>query len=94
MIHIGQPQIVEKPHNSRLQAKVKIGNNETELWFEVSKEYGEYLVDDRADAFVVALVNYAMIHGFDIRVKPSFPEAAISTKRPLHPNTKSGGYRI
>lgn len=57
MIHIGQPQIVEKPHNSRLQAKVKIGNNETELWFEVSKEYGEYLVDDRADAFVVALVN-------------------------------------
>lgn len=75
MIHIGQPQIVEKPHNSRLQAKVKIGNNETELWFEVSKEYGEYLVDDRADAFVVALVNYAMIHGFDIR-----SEAPLSQK--------------
>lgn len=36
------------------------------LWFAVPKEYKQYLSEDRADAFVVALIWYAMVTESDI----------------------------
>ncbi len=42
--------------------------NKDLLWYEVSKEYGEFLTDDRADAFIVGLLLYALKNGHDIQV--------------------------
>lgn len=67
MIHIKRPEIVSCINGARLQAVIEIDGSEKLLWFEVTGEYADYLVDDRADAFVVSFVNYAMIHGYDIK---------------------------
>ena len=37
-----------------------------ELWFRVPTEYAEYLTPERSDAFVVAMLWYAMLTGSDI----------------------------
>lgn len=67
MIHIKRPELVSCDNGVRLQAVIMIDGLEQLLWFEVAKEYADYLVDDRADAFVVAFVNYAMMYGYHIR---------------------------
>lgn len=41
------------------------------LWFAVPKEYKPYLCDNRGDAFVVALIWYAMVTGSDIKSEVS-----------------------
>lgn len=68
MIKIGKPRIIKcKSSKIRLEADISEGNmSKQTLWFEVDEEYGDYLVDDRADAFVVIYLNYAMFHGHDI----------------------------
>ena len=40
--------------------------NGAELWFRVPAEYGKYLPTERSDAFVVAMLWYAMLTGSDI----------------------------
>ena len=49
------------------------------LWFAVPLEYKQYLCHDRADAFVVAMLWYAMITGSDIE-----SEAPMSEKMAFH----------
>lgn len=44
-------------------------SGEGELWFSVNNKYGTGLCDDRADAFVVSLLHYAMVSGADISVE-------------------------
>ena len=53
----------------------KAWENQGELYFLVEKEYQEYLCTDRADAFLVAFLYYAMLTGSDI-----LSEAPISEK--------------
>lgn len=67
MIHIKKPFIVTSKKGIRIQAEIITDGVCKVLWFEVEEEYGDYLVDDRADAFVVAYLNYAMTHGHDIK---------------------------
>jgi hypothetical protein len=38
------------------------------LWYEVEQAYQDYLYSDRVDAFLVALLPYCMINGYDIYV--------------------------
>ncbi len=75
MIWIKAPTVSLLGSAARLQAEVTIDGRDELLWFEVPNEYAQYLVDDRADAFIVAFVNYAMRHGHDI-----ICEAPISSK--------------
>src|SRR5690554_5757729 len=53
----------------RLYTSYKENNEEKLFYYEVNKTYDEYLVDDRADAFVVAFINYALLKGLDIDSK-------------------------
>ena len=45
------------------------------MWFKVPKEYGKYLVTETCDAFLVAIIYYAMLTGSDITCN-----APVSTK--------------
>lgn len=66
MINLSVPRIKEAGSRLRLSVDVKIDNTLCEVWFEVEKEFGQYLCYERADAFVVGLLNYAMRNGHDI----------------------------
>ena len=65
-IHIGMPYIEETPDGVRLCAPLCLHGREQTMWFSVASEYGEYLTDDRADAFVAGIFTTAMRDGADI----------------------------
>lgn len=66
-IKIGKPYI-ENLHNgkTRLCAEIKKNASTSVLYYEVEEEYGQFLNDDRCDAFVVGLINSCMYDGEDI----------------------------
>lgn len=70
MIRIGNPYCTRTDTGrSRLNADLMVdGPNQqnTTLWMEVDTAYEKYLCNERADAFVVGLLNYAMEYGHDI----------------------------
>ena len=65
-IHIGIPRIEKSGSAVRLCADVDLFGKKEVMWFSVDEKYGEYLVDDRADAFVAGLLTPAMRKGADI----------------------------
>lgn len=68
MIKIFRPQISETNTAVRLQAVFEINGNKNILWYETEKEYGNFLTYERADAFVVGLLWYALKKKHDIHV--------------------------
>lgn len=66
MITIHKPTIRTENGKSRLESSVSIDNFSGVLWFEVESKFGPYLCHERGDAFLVALLNYAMRNGHDI----------------------------
>lgn len=66
MIHIGKSYIQRVDGQFRLCAELELRGQKETLWFSVNETYGSYLVDDRADAFVVGLLTTAMKDGTDI----------------------------
>ena len=63
ILHIDAPQIIHNTNNSELSAKIHFsGWNKgvKELWYRVDKEYSEYLCDERGDAFLIALLPFAL----------------------------------
>lgn len=52
----------------RLQATFEVDGNKDVLWYEVEKKYAKYLTNERADAFIVGLLWYALKHQHDILV--------------------------
>lgn len=67
MITIGIPRIIEKNEYAILINTIKIDNNEQTVWFKVKSKFKEYLCYERDDAYLIAVLNYAMIHGHDIK---------------------------
>ena len=65
-IRIGLPYLEQTSDGSRLCAPVLLHGQEQSMWFSVEPEYGEYLTDDRADAFVAGILTTAMRDGADI----------------------------
>ena len=62
--------IIEKAYKKENRLCTKIsGNKEYDMWFEVEKEYSKFLCDEREDAFLVAILPYAIKHELDIEVK-------------------------
>ena len=74
MIVIEKPYILTKDGKSRLVANVDIDGNSREVWFEVEPQFEKYLCYERGDAFVVAILNYAMRHGHDMESKAPIGE--------------------
>lgn len=67
MITIGKLRYIEMGELSRVEAAVRGGSEEFLLFVETTKEYGKYMVTDRADAFLVGILLRAMIDGQDIK---------------------------
>ena len=71
-------------------------SDDSGLWFAVPIEYKQYLCTERGDAFVVAMLWYAMITGSDIEsVAPMSERMVFHITRYLIPAlcTKENGYR-
>lgn len=70
MITIGQPFVDFKGEEAFLCAKLIDDQRENPfvLWFSVDRSYGEYLCDDRADAFMLVALMNAMKSHQDIRI--------------------------
>lgn len=66
MIEIKLVRASEIADRKRLSADIVVDGVSRELWFEVEEEYGKYLCDERSDAFVLAMLQYAFHHGHDI----------------------------
>lgn len=66
MLTIGKLYTEQTEHQVRLCAPVTISDQQSVAWFSVDPEYGSYLTDDRADAFVLGFLTTAMRLGEDI----------------------------
>lgn len=68
MIIIKQPKILNiKDDFSRLSCDIQVDDELRTVWFDVAKEYEEYLCVERADAFVIGLLSWAMRLNHDIK---------------------------
>ena len=68
MLTIYPPEIIERENETVLQAAFECGNTKDTLWFSTTKDFGRYLCHERGDAFLVAMLLYAMKRGVDIRI--------------------------
>lgn len=66
MIKIEKPQVRVDGATATLFAYVIIDSVSKEVWFKVDKKYEEYLCYERGDAFVIAVLNFAMRNHHDI----------------------------
>lgn len=66
MIRFEAPYLRQEADRVFLCAAVTIQGERSEAWFSVENEYGQYLTDDRLDAFVVGFLTTAMRLGEDI----------------------------
>ena len=66
MITIRQPKVSNCQNKSRLNAEIDVDGVTKEVWFEVDAEYAPYLCYERSDAFLIALLYWAMLNGHDI----------------------------
>ncbi len=66
MIKIGKPYVKEMPNSTRLCASVNYDGSDHEIWYGVEKKYAEFLCWERADAFLLAFLPYAMAFEHDI----------------------------
>ncbi len=55
--------------NSRICSNIKSDKEDFLLWFEVDKEYKDYILTERADAFLTVVLQYAIKQELDIIVE-------------------------
>jgi len=64
---LSKPVINDMPDDRvRLSCDIKDNGEIKTLYYEVDKEYGKYLCDERSDAFVISILPLAMLAGQDI----------------------------
>lgn len=66
MIRIETPQITSDSTTATLEVYINIDNKREKIWFKVEKKYEQYLCHERSDAFVIAILNFAMRNKHDI----------------------------
>ena len=76
MIRIGKPYLssVDGSNRTRLCSVVLFDNEPREIYYEVNRQFSEYLCTERADAFLLGLLPYAMVLGLDIDVEGEISE--------------------
>jgi len=90
LMTISQPRIITHSDKIRLTSTIRLEKEAEcelrELWFEVEQEYAEYLCDERSDAFLVGMLQYAMRFGYDIKLAaPVTAELLYNLKNHLIP---------
>ena len=69
MIVINRPKVEKLRDKARLSSQISIDDTENyTIWFEVEQKYSKYLVEEKADAFLVAVLPFAMMAQKDIRI--------------------------
>ncbi len=96
--YLAASKIIEKVHwrTSENYPPVEWQKEDSGLWFSVPVEYKDYLCAEQSDAFVVAMLWYAMITGSDIEsVAPMSEKMVFHITRYLIPAlcTDENGYR-
>ena len=66
MLEIKQPKYSETKDHAVLTTDIYENGIKKTIWFKVEKKFGKFLTWERGDAFVVALLNYAMRNNHDI----------------------------
>lgn len=66
MLTIKQPRIERSERNVRMITDIIEDKCVKTVWIEVDNKYEPYLCTERADAFVIGLLHYAMSHNHDI----------------------------
>lgn len=66
MITIGELKITKKDKQTRLECSIEMDGTTQNLWIEVENKYGKYLVKDRCDGFLIAMLPIAMRRKKDI----------------------------
>ena len=74
VMRIHMPEVEREGNFVKLKALVEQSNHKGYLWYSVPYPYQEYLVRERADAFVVGLLLLAMKNGEDIYVNGAMSE--------------------
>ncbi|MCQ2455366.1 MAG: hypothetical protein MJ090_04435 [Clostridia bacterium] len=75
MIKIGKPYLSETENGAtRLCAIVNYDGKDEEIWYEVEQEFSKYLCFERADAFLLAFLPYAMAFKHDIEISAPISE--------------------
>lgn len=87
MIKIGKQYIQDFNGKTRLYCDIDIDSENRKIWFEVEKKYEEYLVCDRADAYLIGILNYAMRNNHNIECDmPVTDELLYNIKEVLIPS--------
>ena len=68
MITVSNIRIEDEQDRTKLCANVDYKNKITTIWYEVDKKNKKYLCFERADAFLDALLLFAMQHEEDIKI--------------------------
>ena len=63
---LSKPYITYTGNNVRLCSDVKVNEDMVTVYFEVDREFENYLVTERIDSFYIALLPYAMEHNLDV----------------------------
>lgn len=74
MITIGKPYVEYTESSAILHNDIAIDDKIVDLWFKVNAEYGRYLCDERDDAYLIAVLRFAMLNGQDIRCEAPLTE--------------------
>jgi hypothetical protein len=61
IFYVGKPYLKNENGKSRLNADIEAENDKFTLWYEIDEEYNQYLVTERCDSFVVALLPWVMM---------------------------------
>lgn len=87
MIKIGRQYIETKNGKARCYCNIEIENELKNVWFEVDEKYKEYLAVDRADAYVIGFIHYAMKNNYCIECEmPITDELLHNIKEILMPS--------
>lgn len=71
---INKPSISIEDGIAYLRCLIETDGQKAPLWYAVDASYKEYLVDEKGDAFLLALLSYAMRKGEDIEIRCAVSE--------------------
>jgi hypothetical protein len=77
MISIGQPYIEHDGNYAYLKAHISIDTESNILWFKVEERFSKYLCYERGDAYLIAVLHYAMENSHDIELDVPITEDLI-----------------
>lgn len=74
MITIGKPYVEYTESSAILHNDIIIDDKVVDLWFMVDVDCGRFLCDERDDAYLIAILRFAMLNGQDIRCEAPLTE--------------------